>query len=188
MLAGAGCRTTSGPVVADTIPIERHNWWNYYARAQVYLRDGQVVNARQDFERSLGLRRGAKFGFPRDSWRVRTYGLHFIESYFPNRELGVCLYELNETAAAVGYLEKSLELEPSGRARHYLNLCRQRLLQGKTVAKPLIALDEASRVRWTSQRERTLCGTASGPGLISRISIDEKPQFIELAEDGVVLK
>jgi hypothetical protein len=54
-----------------------------------------------------------------DNDNVRTYGMHFIE-YFPHRELGICLYNMGETAQATKELKLSVSQEPSDRAKEYL--------------------------------------------------------------------
>jgi len=159
-----------------------HNWWNYYARGTTLLRQGRTAEAQLDFQRCLGLTPGAKFGNTRDMWRARTYGLHFVEGYFPNRELGVCCYEQNDPAQAVRFLEQSLKQEPSGRAKHYLNLAVQKQLSGRTVPAPLLKIDCAEEPLLTSRRTCVLSGTASGEGRVRALSVAGLPEFIELAE------
>lgn len=159
-----------------------HNWWNFYELGTEFLKEGKVREARLYFEICLGIRRGAKFGFDRDMWRARTYGLHFIEGFFPNRELGVCLYQLGETGKAVSFLEKSLSQTPSGRAKFYINRARKELLAGKVVAPPAIEFDAKSRVVWTRQRSRRLSGISAGNAFVRDISINGTARFIELAE------
>lgn len=158
-----------------------HNWWNYYARGAFFLKAGRVEEATADFQRSLGVRSGARFGNARDMWRARTYGLHFVEGYFPNRELGVCLYERQDYTQAVQYLETSLRHEPSGRAKHYLNLALQKQMAGRAIPAPHVRLDSADTVAYTRDRSLLISGTASGEGRIRRLSVCGTPEFIELA-------
>lgn len=158
-----------------------HNWWNYYARGTFFLKNDRVEEATADFQRSLGLRSGARFGNTRDMWRARTYGLHFVEGYFPNRELGVCLYERQDYTQAVHYLETSLRQEPSGRAKHYLNLALQKQMAGRAMPAPQIRLDRADAVAYTRERSLVLSGTAAGEGRIRRLAVCGRPEFIELA-------
>ena len=54
-----------------------------------------------------------------DGERVRTYGVNFID-YFPNRELGIVYYEMEDFENARLYLERSQAFEPSDRAGAYL--------------------------------------------------------------------
>ncbi len=159
------------------------NWWNYYARGVMRLHKKDLQSAMEDFETCLNLRRGAKYGYPIDKWRARTYGLHFIDNYFPNRELGVILYRSGEFERAAEFLEKSLKQEPSGRAKHYYNLSRRELLARQDLPPPSIEVDAASREVWTSARKRMLTGVARGPAFIRDVSIGDDRLFIELATE-----
>jgi len=181
----AGCAGYRMDSVDDRGDLYHHNWWNHYARGITFLKAGETEKARSDFEICLGLRRGAKYGFPTDMWRARTYGLHFLEEYFPNRELGICLYQLGETGTAIEFLEKSLDQEPSGRAKHYLNLARKKRLAEQRIAPPEISFDPACKGIWTRLRSRRISGTARGKGLVRQILVNRRPLFIELAEEEV---
>jgi hypothetical protein len=180
LLAGvAGCVAPAPETEGGEL--YHHNWWNYYARGTYFLKRNRVEEAKADFERSLGVIPGAKFGNARDMWRARTYGLHFVEGYFPNRELGVCLLERGDSAQAIRYLEISLRQEPSGRAKHYLNLARQRQLSGRAVPGPQLSVDRASEAVYTRERSLLLSGTAAGEGLIRGLSVGGRAEFVELA-------
>jgi hypothetical protein len=159
-----------------------HNWWNYYVRGAYFLKENRVKEATADFQSCLGLIPGAKFGYKRDVWRARTYGVHFLEGYFPNRELGVCLYERQDYTQAIHYLEVSLQQEPSGRAKHYLNLARQKLLAGRGgVPGPQIKVEGESGFAFTSERSLQLRGIAAGEGRIRQLTVGQQDEFIELA-------
>jgi len=180
-LVWTGCQTDFGGVADDTGKLYHYNWWNFYRRGCMRLRDGQVRTAAEDFERCLGIRPGAKYGEPRDMWRARTYGMHFLEGYFPNRELGICLHRLGRDREAADYLETSIEQAPSGRAKHYLNEVNRKLLAARAPAPPAIALDADSRTRWTRKRRRAVTGVATAEGLVERIAVNGVPSFSELA-------
>lgn len=160
----------------------RHNWWNFYTRGCYFLKQNRIREAMADFQCSLGVTPGAKFGNTHDMWRARTYGLHFVEGYFPNRELGVCLYELKDYGQAARYLETSLKQEPSGRAKHYLNLAYQKDLAGRAVPAPLLRLDDAAAPLVTRTHSLTITGAAEGEGRIARLEVAGKSEFIELAQ------
>ena len=181
LLALAGC--LSPPALDGDGALHRHNWWNYYARGQQFLRQGRHTEAADDFRRCLGILKGARFGNDRDRWRARTYGLHFVEGYFPNRELGVCLYEQQDDAGAVRHLERSLQQAPSGRAKHYLNLARARQFSGRRLPAPRLRLDAPGAAGSALTRERSLlvAGVAEGEGRIRHLAIGGAPEFIELA-------
>ena len=180
LLALAGC--LSPPADPGDGALHRHNWWNYYARGLQALRQERVAEAADDFRRCLGLVKGARFGNDRDRWRARTYGLHFVEGYFPNRELGVCLYEQRDDEGALRHLGRSLEQAPSGRAKHYLNLARARQISGRSLPAPRLRLDlDETASAPTRDRALTVSGVAEGEGFIRRLAIGHTPEFIELA-------
>ena len=136
----------------------------------------------EDFERCLGLRPGANYAEPRDLWRIRTYGMHFLEDYFPHRELGVARVRLGRPAEAIQLLEQSIRQTASGRAKHYLNRARRAVLRDAPTSKPETKLRGDSRQVWTRDRFRILEGVARGDGFIEEIVVNGQRQFIELAE------
>jgi TolB-like protein len=75
---------------------------------------------RENWTAAADLFRQAIIGNPKDNAKVRTYGMHFI-SYFPHRELGICLYNLGDISAAKIELNTSLAQVYSARAQDYLN-------------------------------------------------------------------
>lgn len=181
LLALAGCLSLPPPDADGAL--HRHNWWNYYVRGQQLMRQERHPEAADDFRRCLGLLKGARFGNDRDRWRARTYGLHFVEGYFPNRELGVCLYEQHDDDGAVRHLERSLQQAPSGRAKHYLNLARARQLSGRRLPAPRLQLDGAgaAETALTREREILVAGVAQAEGFVRHLTVGGVPEFIELA-------
>lgn len=177
----AGCRSVIAPRDAAG-DLYYKNWWNFYRRGVAALEKQQFDEARDDFEICLGIRGGAKFGMDEEQWRIRTYGLHMLEGYFPNRELGVAYFHLGAREKAESFLTKSMGKTPSGRAKHYLNLIREDQLKTAAVAPPRIDATGAGKLAWTRLREERVSGKAAGAGLIRVIEIDGKPEFIELAE------
>lgn len=176
----SGCGSIVVPRVGQQDQYHQ-NWWNFYRRGLAAMENGDYALAGQHFETCLGLQPGARFGYDAEKWRVRTYGVHMLNAYFPNRELGICRYYLQDDARARELLEKSLRLEPSGRAKHYLNQVNTRLLQGSPAAPPQITLAPEMNIRWTSRRHETVAGVAAGAARIRSITIDGRPEFIELA-------
>lgn len=180
----SGCLSIQRPGSAGPYDLSHHNWWNYYQRGRLYLKDGKFQEARKDFETALGRIPGARYPYAQERWRARTYGLHMIEGYFPNRELGICLFELNQTQEALTLLETSMQMEPSARAKFYLNRIHQQL--AAAAAPPRIEL--ATLPDWTAQRTYPLQGTASGANAVAALSINGNPEFIELAEPQIFLQ
>jgi len=166
-----------------TREITRHNWWNYYEHAMERMQAGDFTTAQSDLKRCLGITPGAVYGQEQDAWRVRTYGLHFAEDCFPRRELGICLLNAGQPQEAIQFLEQSLKQTPSGRAKQYLNRARRALLV-RSSPPPLPRIDLAPECRsvWTKDRKRAFSGKVQAAGWVSRIAINGKPSFLELAE------
>ncbi len=103
-----------------TAGVFRGRWWSYYERGASFLSGKFYDEAVEDFETALINR-------SRDSWRARTYGLHFTH-YFPNRELGVAYYYMERYEEAADQLEKALEMVDTARGHHYLGKTRRVLI------------------------------------------------------------
>jgi len=102
----------------------RGRWWSYYERGASYLSGEYYDEAIADFEVALR-------GRDRDSWRARTYGLHFVE-YFPNREMGVAYFHKGDLALAEEYLKLSIAEIETERAIKYLDdITRARIASGE---------------------------------------------------------
>lgn len=126
----AGCAATDrsqytrdGVEYGVTKGVFRGRWWSYYERGTSYLAGQHYEEALADFQSALQ-------GRNKDSWRARTYGLHFVE-YFPNRELGITLFHLGRLDEAETYLRASLEQIDTERAHHYIDdIKRARIASG----------------------------------------------------------
>lgn len=120
----AGCAAEQGARQGDdgeTYGVTKGNfrstWWGYAERGSSYLAGKFYAEAKADLEKALE-------GRSEDSWRARTYGLHFVE-YFPNRELGIVEFHLGNLDAAEAALKASLESVDTERAHYYLDLVRK---------------------------------------------------------------
>ena len=117
----------------------RSTWWGYAERGSSYLAGKFYAEAKADLEKALE-------GRSEDSWRARTYGLHFVE-YFPNRELGIVEFHLGNLEAAEAALKTSLEAVDTERAHYYMDLVRKDKIAKGTVSdttEPEIAMVIAS--------------------------------------------
>jgi len=75
----------------------------------------------EDFETCLGLRSGARSTYDRDAWRERTYGLHIIDNYFPNRSGASAI--ITWAIIPTPFLPPTITAFRAIRqAKHYLNL------------------------------------------------------------------
>jgi hypothetical protein len=195
VLAGlCSCRWPAGPEAPGgpaEPTVRRATWWNFYERGLLYSLRGEWQKAGDDFERAIGIRRGAIFGQPQEKRRAKTYGLHFVDAYFPHRELGICLYHLGRLDDAEKELLKSVEMLPSSRALFYLNRVRQdRLLRGQAPPTPRpgvvpISAELPTGVVWSRSLALTVRGQATSPNRISEVTINGKPVLIELAQPDV---
>jgi len=163
----------------------RPYWWNFYERGVSRASEEQLNEAAEDFETAIGERKGATVPRPKDARRVRTYGMHLIDDYFPHRELGVAYYRMKRFADAERELLISLDQTPSAKARAYLNLVRGELLRQKPAQDepPALTLKIPDKPYVNSDRI-TLTGTAESKNYISSILINGRRLFVELAEQA----
>ncbi len=115
-----------GQVYGTTDGTFRGRWWSYAERGSSYLSGKMYAEAKADFEKALN-------GRSSDSWRARTYGLHFVE-YFPNRELGVVEFHLGNLEAAEKALKSSIDEVDTERAHYYLDLVRRQQIAKGSVS------------------------------------------------------
>lgn len=101
------CGVLNGSFVGD--------WFDYYKRAITWMDCEQWEKAEDDLLSALRVR-------SKDKRRVYTTGMHFLNNYFPNRELGVTLYYQQKYDAAVDALLISFQQFPSEKARLFLQL------------------------------------------------------------------
>jgi len=129
----------------------RGRWWSFYERGASFLSGGFTQEAEADLKVALQ-------GRSRDTWRARTYGLHFVE-YFPNRELGITYFYKGDLEEAAEYLQRSLSHVDTGRAHFYYDQVRKEKIargllpdeddpairtsvaQGAFLSSPLLELD-----------------------------------------------
>ena len=126
-------------------------WWSLYERGRSFA-DGEFwIEAETDLRRAVSMR-------ATDKRMSRTYGIHYIR-YFGNRELGVVLFKQGRTEKAIPYLIRSLEDDPTEKARYFLNLCHRQLAQKATDnTNPVIQLDPIPRT--TNSRNIRVTGKA----------------------------
>ena len=186
LLAMAGCAIDRGPVYTKdgkqygvtSSKFWRNTWWQNYERGLSYAEGGFWDDAIASFQTALGTTLGQK-----DQRRANTYGLHFIDYYFPHRELGIVYYRLGRYQDAVRQLTTSLDQVESAKAKFYLNKARQALLQqaGGDVTPPRIQLDSPVDGLLTNRFTVTVTGRVEDDTYASAIAINGQPLFIELA-------
>jgi hypothetical protein len=115
LLTSGGC-ATFGPQpggIGTTRGVFHGRWWNYYERGSSFLAGDMHEHAVADFQEALR-------GRGTDTWRARTYGLHFVE-YFPNRELGIAYFHQGRFDEAEQSLTRALSHVDTARAHDYLD-------------------------------------------------------------------
>ena len=131
-LGVAGCAIDRGPTYTKdgkqygvtSSKFWRNTWWQHYERGLSYAAGEFWDDAVASSQRALATRLGQQ-----DQHRANTYGLHFIDHYFPHRELGIVYYRLSRYQDALRELTTSLDQVESAKAEFYLNKVRQALLQ-----------------------------------------------------------
>ncbi len=88
-------------------------WHRAYANGQAAISRGDWKAAVTHFSTALEQKNF-------DTGKTRAYGAVFIE-YFPNREIGICYFHLNDLERARRHLQLSLQQSQSARAREYLS-------------------------------------------------------------------
>jgi TolB-like protein len=123
------CGILDGSFVGD--------WFDYYKRAITWMDCQQWEKAENDLTAALKVR-------SKDKRRVYTSGMHFLNNYFPNRELGVTLYYQQKYDAAVDALRISYTQFPSEKARVFLLLALRNSVtyQGNDSSAPKIVKTE----------------------------------------------
>jgi len=164
----------------------RPYWWNFYERGVTRASEGKPEQAAEDFETAIGERKGATLARPKDARRVRTYGMHFIDDYFPHRELGVAYYRMKRYADAEKELLVSLEQTPSAKAKVYLNLVRGEILRQKPAQDEPPALTlKAPEKPYLNSDTITLTAMAASKNYVSSVLINGQRLFVELAQQKI---
>ncbi|MBF0563846.1 MAG: hypothetical protein HQK89_01250 [Nitrospirae bacterium] len=144
--------------------------YHYYERGKALEECGIYEEAANDFRKAINLRAD-------DSWRARTYGMHF-EEYFPNRELGVIYYEKKQFEEAKEQLEKSVQKAESSKAVYYLNETYKELLVKNHVDKsePTITI-ESPNANTPPTNEFTVHveGQINDKNYVACVTINDKP-------------
>ena len=180
-----GCQSSSEKMKTADNEVPRHkNWWNYYELGKAHLNESSYELAIKNFQRCIGLLPGARLTNDQPAWRVRTYGMHFAENYFPHRELGVTYFLMGKNQQAIEALQQSIERVPSARASHYLNQAQAKIVNVKPRFPMKIEFNGARRLL-THKHTRTLQGKVFGGGLVSDVVVAGRTVPVENASEVV---
>lgn len=155
-----GCGVTSGSFLGG--------WFDYYERGLSFADCAMWAEAQADLEKAVNIR-------DQDKRRVYTLGMHFITNYFPNRELGIVLYQQGKFAQAEEYLLRSLSQFPSTKAEVYLNKSRIKLPLYQLNEKTSPNIEEVgSDPEWSNALGRRLQLRVSDDTFVDKVWIDGK--------------
>ena len=158
----------------------RGRFWNYYERGGSFLEGEFYEEAERDLKVAIADR-------GEDQRWARTYGLHLIPEYFPNRELGIVHYYQGRTDEAIRRLDASYRQQPSGRASYFLGLARlQRITQlGLDEESPTIEILEPASASAVGAINTRLVAVARDDTYVARITIDGEEYPVLVSEDEI---
>src|SRR3989304_913288 len=94
---------------------------------------GLTAMGKNDWQQAIEHFKKALEAKSKDSNKIRARGVVFIE-YYPNREIGICYYNIGQMDKAKQHLSTSISQIFSIRAKHYLNLTNKSPDSPKTPA------------------------------------------------------
>ncbi|MGA1865627.1 MAG: tetratricopeptide repeat protein, partial [bacterium] len=190
LLLISGCAVAErSPCLNNEPPPEcrrRYDWECCYRSGLAYARGGCPDKAISELHTAISQN-------PKDRWRTRTYGMHFLD-YFPHRELGIVYLNQGRTSEAIDELSQSLESAKSARATYYLNEARRKWLEetGLDTTPPSILFpgrpDDYRTVIHTSQSTFVIEGEGRDDYFVSEITIHGERLFVDLARPAIPFK
>ncbi|MEW5802644.1 MAG: hypothetical protein AB1847_11145 [bacterium] len=185
-----GCAVRTGPIlVKDGKKYGRiegiwgGNFWNFYERGLSYAEGEFWPLAITDFQQAVRLK-------GRDQRRIRTYGLHILDDYFPHREMGIAYYFSQDYQKAIQELSISLECYPSAKAKYYMNRAREASLRlsRHDTASPVVLITSHRDHQVVGGFEATIEGTAEDDYFVEKIAINGVPFLCELSQKNMPFK
>ncbi len=153
----------------------RHRWWNFYERGLSFSDGGFWQEAEADFRQALTKENT-------DQRRVRTYGRHLID-YFPHRELGIVLFQLERYPEAIKELEESLSAEKSAKAEYYLDKARKSNIEKENSDHhpPEVSVESPKPGFISNGFTLAVTGTATDDNFVKEILVNGIPVRIDLS-------
>ena len=139
---------------------------------------------RGDYEAALSDLQFAMAMRSRDQLWPRTYGMHFLPEYFPNRELGITLFHMDRYGEATQALEDSLRFQYSARSAYYLDEARRVILQrdGTDVSAPDFELISPVLDLPTGEIYTVLQGIATDDQYVAKVFVNNEP--VDIRQSG----
>ncbi|MGA1826382.1 MAG: CsgG/HfaB family protein [bacterium] len=159
--------------------IVSHDWDSSYKRGLSYAEGECWEQASIEFNTAISQR-------TKDQWRVRTYGMHVMDQYFPHRELGIVYLNQGMIDAAIAELTTSIQMTKSSKAEYYLDQARKKKLERGDMdhESPRIAIHTNrmyNNTIYTNQSLFHVKGTAEDNYFVASVSINEKPVYIPVS-------
>ena len=174
-------------IIGCTTPQKGHrifigDWWDYYLRGVDYIEENDWDNAEKDLRETLRYR-------TKDTYRARTYGVHFIE-YFPHRELGVILFNKDQFEEAKKELTLSLDSQPTAKAKYYLNKVHEKIVlkSRDDLEIPKIIVENPKSGFITNQFKTQVSLKVSDNNFVQAIRINNKDEYMELFKPEINVK
>jgi tetratricopeptide (TPR) repeat protein len=116
-------------------------WYDHYREAEVQMRRGRCQDALANLQDAVRLR-------PTSGVNQRTYGMDFVESYFPYFQQGQCYARTGDPASAIRmFNEEEKQGVIKGNRLLYAELQRQRDLAQTRVTEETAASERQARVK-----------------------------------------
>ncbi len=115
-------------------------WYDHYRDAESSMRRGRYQEALASLQEAVRLRPGSGVN-------LRTYGMDFVESYFPYYQQGVCYLKLSDHNSAIRMFNIEEKQGAIRGSRLYPELVRQRDAAQERVDADKAATEKQQRVR-----------------------------------------
>jgi hypothetical protein len=146
------------------------DWDDYYQCGLSYIEGEFYPYAIWALDQAIAQRYG-------DQRKARTYGLHFIDDYFPHREKGLVHYLTGDYDKALSELELSLKQEKSEKAYRIRDKVLIKLIKKEIASKPAVSISDIFQESYLFHKESEdsyLIWTKNDPVVISGIATDEQ--------------
>ncbi|MCK5520194.1 MAG: hypothetical protein KAI81_03700, partial [Candidatus Marinimicrobia bacterium] len=124
------------------------DWDDYYQCALSYIEGEFYPEALECLDKAINRR-------DKDRRMARSYGLHFVENYFPHREKGWVYYVTDKYEEALFELNTSIQHEPSDKAYKIRDKVLIQMMKRKIMAQKLSVKNPDLSLQFPSQKPKT---------------------------------
>jgi tetratricopeptide (TPR) repeat protein len=115
-------------------------WYDHYRDAESFMSRARYQDALHSLQEAVRLRPGSGVN-------LRTYGMGFVETYFPYYQQGVCYLRLNDHNSAIRMFNIEEKQGAIRGTRLYADLVRQREQAQQQAAEQEAAAEKQQRIR-----------------------------------------